>query len=473
MADEIDHLAAALPGMIHRPGSQGHAEGTAVFAWRGRLARPTVVVRPRSPQHVAVALDWAAAAGQRLTLRSGGHAFDGSSVADGAALLDLRSMDSWSIDGDLLTVGPGVRGGAITAALAPLGLALPVGDCPTVGLAGLTSGAGFGYLSRKLGVTIDSVQEMQLVTPADGVVRVSQTEHPDLFWAARGGGGSAGVATSITVRTIPVTRVVSIHVEVAWESAAEAFAAYADILAGAPRELDLKYKIRTTGRDRFMDMDAAGPPGSTTGVPLVSVDGQFLGSAAHARELLDPLLSLAGIRHHRVADETLAEALLDEVPLSFLADPAPASLRPTRVASDFCRYSVAESAADVIDAVRALQEHPDHSGGGVLVEPADGAIHDRSPADTAFPHRRADLMIEWEIFTTRSPDQLQQQRCDEWLTGVRRRLADHLVAGRYLNYADRLDTPQDFWEGNLERLRSVADAADPHGVLITKLRPPR
>lgn len=472
MADEIDQLAAALPGMIHRPGSRGHAEGTAVFAWQGRLKRPTAVVRPRTAEQVAVALRWATATGHRFTLRSGGHSFDGSSVADGAMLLDLRSMDGWSIDGEVLTVGPGVRSGAITAALAPLGLALPVGDCPTVGLAGLTSGAGFGYLSRKLGVTIDSVQALELVTPAAGVVRVSETEYPDLFWAARGGGGSAGVATSITVAAIPVNRVVSIHVDVAWEAAAEAFSVYAGVLAGAPRELDLKFKIRTTGRDRFMDMDSDGPTGATAGVPLVTVDGQFLGSTDRARELLDPLLSLRGIHNHRIVDETLAEALLDEVPLSFLTDPAPASLRPVRVASDFCRYSVAESAEALVDAVHVLQQHPGHSGGGVLVEPADGAIHDRTASDTAFPHRGADLMIEWEIFTAKSPDHTEEQRGDEWLAAVRGRLAPHLVAGRYLNYGDLLDTPRDFWEGNLERLRSVADAADPNGVLVTKLRPP-
>jgi hypothetical protein len=347
---------------------------------------------------------------------------------------------------------------------------LPVGQCPTVGLGGLSAGAGFGFLSRWRGVTIDAISEVQLVTPIHGVVQASANHHPDLFWAARGGGGSAGVTTSVTLQGFRVSSVASVDLHFEWEAAEEALVAFTRTMAAAPRELDLSFKIRTTGADRYMDTSRNGPSGCRPGTPFVTVDGEFLGPEDEARDLVAPLLAVPGVKSRHIRTETVGEAVTDEEPLPILTDPSPADLRPMRVASNFARHSLARSASVIVDALSELQTAPEHCGGSVLIEPADGAIGDVPSDATAFPHRQADLIIEWEIFL--SGDDSDRLRGDRWLAEVRGGLADHLLPGRYLNYGDLLDGPEDFWLDNLEQLRSVSAAADPQGILVTKLRPP-
>jgi FAD/FMN-containing dehydrogenase len=170
--------------------------------------QPIAVVRAADASDVAATVRFAREHDVPLTIRSGGHSLAGHSGIDGALLLDLGNLRSLDIDpaARIATAGPGLRAGEYSAAAVAHGLGTSFGDTGTVGLGGLVTGGGIGWLTRAYGMTIDSLVSADVVT-ADGEIRtVDATHEPDLFWGIRGGGGNLGIATSFRLRLHPVDR---------------------------------------------------------------------------------------------------------------------------------------------------------------------------------------------------------------------------------------------------------------------------
>lgn len=469
----FSELRAELDGELGLPGSETYSQGRTVWYPPARKREPLAVVRPTGAEDLAKTVGWARRTGVRLSPRSGGHSFDGFPVQPETVLLDLSQLNDAQLSSNgVLRVQPGARALALAQSLSPHGRALPTGDCGTVALGGLLSGGGFGYASRALGLTIDSVIGATVVTGAGDVLQVSEDEYPELFWASRGGGGTAGFVTEYMVRSFAVDHVTAFSIDWAWESAREAVMAFDERISSAPREFDLKLKIRTTGKDRFLDTASSGPAGCSPGTPVVEMSGQFLGDRTEAETLLAPLLSHSGVRNASVKEENYFDAMLDLTPLPSLNDPAPPTLRPMRVASDFTRSRLDSSFADVVVRyIESLQYSPELWGGCILLEPCDGAVHDTPGNSTAFPHRQDRLLLQWEL--VQPPEEADEDiaMLDTLLADTRNALAPHISGGRYLNYADRLDHPASWWGGNLARLRSVAAHYDPDGLIVSRLFP--
>ena len=469
----LSRLDEAIAGQTGLPGSAVFRAGTRVFDPEARLREPLAVIRPADPDDVARILRWGSKEGLRISPRSGGHSFDGFPVRENTVLLDLSGLNDSRLDAQRrLHAGPGARIKQIAEHLVPAGCAVPTGDCPTVALGGLVTGGGFGYATRLLGTTLDNLIEATLVT-ADGELRRVDLEHDaDLFWACRGGGCAAGVVTEFVIRTFPVDSVTTISMALDWSAARDVILAYDELMRAAPRELDLKLKLRTTGIGRFMDKTIPGPEDAVPGVPLVHIDGQYLGMKSEAESLIRRLLDHRALRHVSIDQEGYFDAMLHLVPLPILTDPAPETNVPQRVASDFVRGALPGSAAEaMVDFITELQEAPDLQGGGLLIEPTDGIVNEIAPDATAFPHRDARLLLEWELFKPLHPTAEYVARLDECLTRARRRMHAVLTGGRYLNYADWLDTPQAIWAGNFQRLDGIARQYDPEAMLVSRLRP--
>ena len=170
---------------------------------------PAALVRCASPPDVASAIRFAREHDLPLAVRSGGHCSAGLSSTDGL-LVDVSMMDSVEVDRDRVVVGAGVRLAGLVAALAAHGRALPTGTCPTVGVAGLTLGGGWGILGRRYGLTCDHLTQAEVVTADGDVLVVDEDREPDLFWALRGGGTvGLAVVTSMVFRTVPAPRMTS------------------------------------------------------------------------------------------------------------------------------------------------------------------------------------------------------------------------------------------------------------------------
>ncbi len=211
--------------------------------WNGAIdRRPAAVAYATDSDDVAAAIRAARASGLKFTIRSGGHSVSGRSVRNGALCIDLRALNSVNVDPETKTVrvGGGALLSELDAATQGHGLAVPAGQISHTGVGGLTLGGGIGWLMRHHGLTIDSLLSADVVLADGETVHASADEHPDLFWALRGGGGDFGVVTSFEFQAHEVGPMVLGGMLVyPFDQAAEVFRASRELMAGAPDELGL------------------------------------------------------------------------------------------------------------------------------------------------------------------------------------------------------------------------------------------
>jgi FAD/FMN-containing dehydrogenase len=213
--------------------------GSARRVWNAMVdKRPGAILCCTSTQDVVAAVDVARANGLPPSVRCGGHSVSGKAVSDGGLTIDLSGMRQVTVDaeGELVHAGGGCLLGDLDAATAPHGLIVPAGIMSETGVGGLALGGGIGWFSRKHGLTCDQFVSLEVVLASGEVVEASATQHPDLFWALKGGGGNFGVVTRFTFRAHrfgPMMRLgVSLYEP---EDAAQALREYASIVPTLPR----------------------------------------------------------------------------------------------------------------------------------------------------------------------------------------------------------------------------------------------
>ncbi|HEX4883444.1 MAG TPA: FAD-binding oxidoreductase [Casimicrobiaceae bacterium] len=237
-AAKVGALRGAMRGALLRPGDAGYEDARTV--WNAMIdRRPALIARCTGAADVMLAVDFARDHGVLLAVRGGGHNIAGKAVCDGGLMIDLSPMKFVHVDAERRTahVGPGATLADLDHETQAFGLAVPVGINSTTGVAGLTLGGGFGWLSRKHGMTIDNLVAADVVTADGRLVRASAGEHPDLFWALRGGGGNFGVVTRFEFRLHPVgPSVLAGLVVYPLEQARAALARYRDFASTLPDE---------------------------------------------------------------------------------------------------------------------------------------------------------------------------------------------------------------------------------------------
>ena len=172
--------------------------------------RPALRALCKTEQSVAAVLNWVRTNGLPFALRCGGHSFEGFSQSANV-VIDTRKIDDVTLDAgsQMVTVGAGASLGTVYEALNGSGFAFAAGSCPTVGVAGHALGGGFGLLGRAYGLTCDNLVSLNIVDADGGILTIDAQQHPDLFWACRGGGGgSFGIATKFRFRVQVLPRVV-------------------------------------------------------------------------------------------------------------------------------------------------------------------------------------------------------------------------------------------------------------------------
>jgi len=208
-ATELATFASGIRGDVILPGDERYEDARLVHN-RVYDRRPAVIVRAADAEDVAHAVGFARGMDLQIAVRSGGHSLAGFGTGDDVLVIDLSSMKGLHIDPErrVAWAQPGLTAGEYTTAAAAHGLATPFGDAASVGLGGLVTGGGIGWLTRKHGLTIDSLLAAEVVTADGRRVIASHAENPDLFWAIRGGGGNVGIVTRFQFRLHPVDVVI-------------------------------------------------------------------------------------------------------------------------------------------------------------------------------------------------------------------------------------------------------------------------
>ncbi|MGH8923838.1 MAG: FAD-binding oxidoreductase [Acidimicrobiia bacterium] len=243
---QLAELSRRLDGSLLLPGDPGW--DSAIQTWNGMVATtPALVIQPRSPGDVSTSVTFAREHGLSISMRGGGHNIAGTSIAPGGVTFNMSLMSSVLVEAEarLVHVDSGCLLGNVDNATQEKGLATVLGFVSETGVAGLTLGGGFGYLTRRFGWTVDNLEEVEIVT-ADGEIRVaSRRQHDELFWAIRGGSGNFGVVTRFTFRLHEVGPLITGGL-IAWDArrSDEVLGTYRELTATAPRELTTAVIVR-------------------------------------------------------------------------------------------------------------------------------------------------------------------------------------------------------------------------------------
>src|SRR6266540_145835 len=246
MTEQASALQKKLRGRVIHPGDADYDAARALY--NGMIdKRPRLIARCANVADVIAAVNFGREEGLLVAIRGGGHNGPGLGSCDDGLVIDLSTMRSVRVDPENRTVRVegGCTSGDVDHATHAFGLAVPFGIVSTTGVAGLTLGGGTGYLTRKYGLTIDNLLEADVVLANGSFVIASKSQHPDLFWALRGGGGNFGVVTSFLFQAHPVSIVYA--GPIFWEAthAKDVMRAYRDFLPTAPEELGAFVGLKT------------------------------------------------------------------------------------------------------------------------------------------------------------------------------------------------------------------------------------
>jgi FAD/FMN-containing dehydrogenase len=372
------------------PGEPGFHE--AIRIWNGLIhKKPAAVVQPASTVDVSRTVSWAARTGVELSVKGGGCNIAGTALSDGGLTLDMSRLRAVEVDARrrLVQAQPGCVNGDVDRATAPFGRATVLGFDVDTGIAGLTLGGGFGYLTPKHGLTLDNLEEVEVVLADGRVLRAANDEHSDLFWAVRGGGGNFGVVTRFTYRLHPVPPLVHGGM-IIWpaDDAATVLDACAATLGTASRNLSLTGIMRLAPPAPFI-------PPAWHGKPVIATLVCHLGDDREVRRDLAPLRDAAACLGDTVSERTYMEqqSLLSRVQpprgmhsywKSEFLDDLPQGARDALVAG----------AATITSPLSQLQ-----------LFAVGGALNERAAGDTAFAAREARFsVVAAACWPAESPD---------------------------------------------------------------------
>lgn len=227
--------------------------------------RPLLIAQPENAVEVAAAVRFAREHDLPLSVKGGGHGVAGKAICDDGVVIDLTRIADVEVDPELRIAR--VQGGAtlrtFDAGAQAFGLATTAGVYRQTGVAGLTLGGGLGLLMRKYGLTCDNLLAAEVVTASGEILETNDSEHPDLFWGLRGGGGNFGVVTRMDFRLHPLTHVTGGRLTYSFDDALEIGRFYRDMMAGAPDDLQAYMSLGTTktGPAISMTFCHSGSPG--------------------------------------------------------------------------------------------------------------------------------------------------------------------------------------------------------------------
>jgi FAD/FMN-containing dehydrogenase len=445
--DTVSALRGTLRGPVALPGEDGYEAARSI--WNAMIdRRPGLVIRCLGAADVINAVKLARDEKLLVAVRAGGHNIAGNAVCDGGLLIDLSLMKSVRVDPASRTarVEPGATLADFDKEAQEFGLVTPLGINSTTGVAGLTLGGGFGWTTRKFGLTIDNLISADVVTADGKLVRASEKENPDLFWALRGGGGNFGVVTSFEFKLHPLgPEVLSGLIVHPLEKAGELLPEFRRIAKRSPDELTTWVVMRK------------GPP-----LP-------FLPAEWHGKEVLVFAACYSGdIKEGEKALKdlrALGKPIVDVIsPHPFVAWQAAFDPLLTPGARNYWKShdfaDLPDAAINVIlDGVRTLPS-PECE---VFIAHVGGAMARVAANATAYPNRDAHFTMNVH---TRWQDKAQDSTCIAWARQLFKAAAPFASGSVYVNFMpdDERDRIENAYGANYRRLVEIKHRYDPNNL---------
>jgi FAD/FMN-containing dehydrogenase len=452
-------LARQLRGTVVTPSRPAYPQDKLLVNSRFDGSRPRAIVYCESAEDVERTVHWARKHAIRLVPRCGGHSYGGYSTTSAGVVVDVTRMHKVHVSGGKARVGAGARLIDVYAGLAKHGLTIPAGSCPSVGIAGLTLGGGVGFAGRKLGLTSDNLVEVSLVSARGKLLACSPTEHADLYWACRGGGGgNFGIATSFRFRTHPAPDVAYYEIAWPWSDAHEVVRAWQEFAPHAPDELFSTLFMATTTKGGGSE-------------PVVSSGGQFFGTEADLRSLIAPLVATGTPTRVTVGTLSYLDAILHWAGCHPFNQCHAVRRFRFKGKSDYVNAPLPKEAiATLLTGLEANQADASLGRGEVILDAYGGAINRVPKAATAFVHRNSLFSIQY--FSTWTGHGRGDLR---WIRNLYAAMRPYVSGFAYQNY---LDPDLGSWKhayygSNLRRLAHVKRTHDPHDLFHFRQSIPR
>jgi FAD/FMN-containing dehydrogenase len=443
----VDTFRGQFGGSVYQTGDAGYDEARQI--WNAMIDRkPAVIARCQSAEDVVAAVNFGRDHSMLVSIKGGGHNIAGNAVCDGGLMIDLSQMRDVEVDVEKQRayVGPGCTLSDFDAAAQAHGLATPLGINSTTGVAGLTLGGGFGWLSRKFGMTVDNLVSVDMVTADGRQARASATENPDLFWGTRGGGGNFGVVTRFEFQLHPVgPELLSGLMVFPFDQAQSVVNGFARFTETMPDELNVWLVIRHAPPLPFL-------PESVHGKPIVALAICYTGDPAVGEKLIAPLRSLGKAHGEHIGVQPYTDWQQAFDPL--LTDGA---------RNYWKSHNFVELTDDVVRVALDYGNRLPSPHCEIFIASIGGATGRVAPDAMAYSSRDANYVMNvhgrWETSE-------QDEDCRQWARAFFKAAGPYASSGAYINFLseDEMDRVESAYGSAYKKLVGIKQKYDPENL---------